>query len=96
MFTATEAKLTSYRSRGYFSIVEKKISDSAKKGDTACAINVNELPNGTPGMLYEISYLLIELGYQAVIDENTLNVYWTVQKPLYYDILGDIDCDDEW
>ena len=47
-------------------------------------------------MLSEISYLLIELGYQAVISENTLNVYWDVQKPMFYNIFDDLEEDEYW
>ena len=95
MFTATEAKLASYRSRGYsIHVVENKIVDATKEGKTECAINLSELPNGTPGMLCEISFLLIELGYNTTIEDNTLNVYWPVQKPVFYDILGDIEYEE--
>ena len=99
MLTATEAKIASYRSKGYsIHVVDNKIVDATKEGKTECAINISELPNGTPGMLCEISFLLIELGYKTTIADNTLNVYWSVQKPLFYDILGDIEYeeDNEW
>lgn len=59
-----------------------------------CDISIEEIPNGTSGTLCEISYLLNELGYQTVIDENIVNVYWAVQKPIFYDILGDIE--EDW
>lgn len=96
MMTATEAKLKSYRSKSYYSVVEKKIDVAANKGETSCSISMKEIPNGTTGMLYEISYLLIELGYQAVISENTLDVYWTVQKPTFYEIFDDLEEDEYW
>ena len=96
MMTATEAKLTSYRSKGYFKIVEDKIYHAANRGETSCAISIDEIPDGTPGIICEISYLLNELGYQTFIDENIVNVYWEVQKPLYYDIINDIEVEEEW
>jgi hypothetical protein len=56
---------------------------------------MDEICNGTLNMLSEISYLLIELGYQVLINENTLEVYWTVQKPIYH-IFDDIEEDEYW
>ncbi len=91
MLTATEAKLISYKNKHYFPIVSKKILDAANNGETSCEISINEIINGTPGMLYEISYLLNELGYRTLINENIIDVYWSVQKPLFYDILGDME-----
>jgi hypothetical protein len=97
MFTATEAKLESYRkTNGYFTIVESKILTATTRGETSCSINMDEICNGTLGMLSEISYLLIELGYQVLISENTLNVYWAVQKPMFYNIFDDIEEDEYW
>lgn len=97
MFTATEAKLESYRkTNGYFTIVESKILTATTRGETSCSINMNEICNGTPGMLSEIAYLLIELGYQALISENTLTVYWAVQKPMFYNIFDDLEEDEYW
>lgn len=96
MFTATEAKQESYRkTNGYYSIVESKILTATTRGETSCSINMDEISNGTPGMLCEISFLLIELGYNTTIDDNTLNVHWSVQKPVFYDILGDIEYEDD-
>lgn len=90
--TAIEAKQESYRkTNGYYSIVESKILTATTRGETSCSINMDEISNGTLNMLCEISYLLIELGYQAVISENTLNVYWAVQKPMFYNIFDDIE-----
>lgn len=95
--SAIEAKQESYRkSNGYYTIVESKILTATTRGETSCSINMDEISNGTLGMLSEISYLLIELGYQAVISENTLNVYWTVNKPMFYNIFDDIEEDEYW
>lgn len=96
MLTATEAKLISYKNKDYFPVVSKKILDAANNGETTCAVSVNEIIDGTPGLLYEISYLLNELGYRTTINENIINVYWSVQKPLFYDILGDMEEEDGW
>ena len=95
--TAIEAKQESYRkTNGYYSIVESKILTATSRGETSCSINMNEISNGTLNMLSEISYLLIELGYQVLINENTLDIYWTVQKPIYYNIFDDIEEDEYW
>ena len=98
MLTATEAKLASYSKRSYFNIVENKILDATKKGETLCEIMMDEIPYCTPGTLCEISYLLNELGYQTLINENTISVYWTVQKPFFYDFdtFGEVEEEDEW
>ena len=98
--TAIEAKQETYRkTNGYFTIVESKILTATTRGETSCSINMNEISNGTLSMLSEISYLLIELGYQAVISENTLNVYWDVNKPMFYNIfddLGELEENEYW
>lgn len=94
MLTATEAKLISYKNKHYFPIISKKILDAANNGETTCVLSINEINNGTSGMLYEISYLLNELGYRTLINENSIDVYWSVQKPLFYDILGDMEEED--
>lgn len=97
MMSAIEAKQESYRKTNeYFSIVESKILTATTNGETSCSINMDEISNVTPGMLCEISFLLIELGYKTTIEDNTLNVYWSVQKPLFYDILGDIEYEEEY
>ena len=97
MMTAIEAKQESYRkTNGYYSIVESKILTATSRGETSCSINMDEISNGTLGMLSEISYLLIELGYQAVISENTLNVYWSVHEPMFYNILDDLEENVYW
>lgn len=97
MMSAIEAKKETYRkTNGYYSIVESKILTATSRGETSCSINMDEISNGTLGMLSEISYLLIELGYQAVISENTLNVYWSVQKPMFYSIFDDLEEDEYW
>ena len=96
MLTAIEAKRESYRkTNGYYGIVESKILTATTRGETSCSINMDEIYNGTTGMLCEISYLLIELGYQVVISENTLNVYWAVQKPMF-NIFDDLEEDEYW
>ena len=95
--SAIEAKQESYRkTNGYYSIVESKILTATSRGETSCSINMDEISNGTLGMLSEISYLLIELGYMASISENTLNVYWAVQKPMFYNIFDDLEEDEYW
>lgn len=95
--SAIEAKQESYRkTNGYYSIVESKIFTATSRGETSCSINMDEISNGTLGMLSEISYLLIELGYMASISENTLNVYWAVQKPMFYNIFDDLEEDEFW
>lgn len=86
MLTATEAKLVSYRSRDYYNIVENKILDATNKGETSCDIKMSEIPNGTHGILCEITYLLNELGYQTLINENIISVFWNVQKPFLYEL----------
>ena len=97
MMSAIEAKQESYRkTNGYYDIVESKILTATSRGETSCSINMDEICNGTPGMLSEISYLLIELGYQVLINENTLEVYWAIQKPTYYNIFDDIEEDEYW
>jgi hypothetical protein len=93
--SAIEAKKETYRkTNGYYSIVESKISTATSRGETSCSINMDEISNGTLGMLSEISYLLIELGYQVLINENTLEVYWATHKPIYYNIFDDIE--EDW
>lgn len=89
MITALEAKLTAYRKRSWFEIVERKISEAANNGDVMCTICVNEIPKGTDGVLYEIECLLKELGYQVTMDlENrdglTMYVYWHAKKTIVY------------
>lgn len=93
MLTATEAKLKSYQKKNYFNIVEKKIEDAVNNGELWCTINMNEIPNGTFGMLLEISNLLNELGYQTKVNYDTVDVYWTVMGE--FNIYGE-DIDDEW
>ena len=95
MLTATEAKLITYKNKDYFPVLSKKILDAANNGEASCVLSINEIINGTPDMLYEISYLLNELGYRTIINENIINVYWSVQKPLFYDILGDMEEEEE-
>lgn len=100
MMSAIEAKQESYRKTNeYFSIVESKILTATTNGETTCSINMDEISNGTLNKLSEISYLLIELGYQALISENTLYVYWAVQKPMFYNIfddLGELEENEYW
>lgn len=47
---------------------------------------MSEIPNGTQGILCEIAYLLNELGYQTLINENIISVFWNVQKPFLYEL----------
>lgn len=98
MMTAIEAKQESYRkTNGYYNIVESKILTATSRGETSCSINMDEICNGTLGMLSEMSYLLIELGYQVLISENnTLEVYWATHKPMYYDVFDSIEEDEYW
>ena len=87
MLTAIEAKLTAYRKRDYFAIVEGKISDAADNGDLMCTIHIDELPNGSAGMLYEITNLLYELGYRTSMEnQQILYVYWHPKSPSYYNL----------
>lgn len=87
MITALDAKLIAYRTRDYYNVVENKISESANNGDLMCTIQLNEIPNGTMGIFYEISKLLFELGYRTAIDQNKLYIYWhpkhTIDNPVY-------------
>lgn len=98
MLTAIEAKKESYRkTNGYYGIVESKILTAITRGETSCSINIDEIPDGTPGMLKEISYLLTELGYNTLIDfGDILNIYWHVQPPIYYDVFDNIDEEEYW
>lgn len=84
MMTALEAKLTAYRNRtnGYFHIAESKIDSAANFGITECSIRMNEIPNGTMGMIYELASILNELGYQTIFfkEQKTLGIYWGVKK----------------
>jgi hypothetical protein len=92
MLTAIEAKLKAYRKRDFFAIVEGKISDAADNGEMMCTIQIDDLPNGSVGMLYEITNLLYELGYRTLISHsNTLTIYWNVKLPTYYNIDDDFD-----
>lgn len=97
MLNAIETKLIAYRKKSYFNIVEDKILNSAKDGELSCVITLDEIPEGTTGKLDEISYLLIELGYQSIVEENKLSICWAAQKPFYeiMDVLGEED-DDSW
>ena len=92
MLTAIEAKLTAYRKRDYFTIVEGKISDAADNGELMCSIHIDELPDGSAGMLYEITNLLYELGYRTAMEnQRTLHVYWHPKSPTYYNIEDDTE-----
>lgn len=84
MMTALEAKLTAYRNKtnGYFHIAESRIEEAAMFGNTECAIEMSEIPNGTIGMIYELASILNELGYQAIffVEQKTLGIYWGTKK----------------
>ena len=95
MLSAIEAKLASYRSKGYYNIVENKILDATKCGNTECAISMDEIPSRSQGVLTEISYLLEELGYRTYVEEDTVYVYWNVQRPAFYNIFDNIDYEEE-
>lgn len=88
MMTATEAKISAFRNRtrGYFHIAESRITQAALDGELMCSINLDEIPGGNISMLYEVSYLLNELGYQTFINEYTLTIYWTVKKPYHCEV----------
>jgi hypothetical protein len=89
MITALEAKLNAYRTREWFDMIDKKIKDAAVSGDMMCVVGVDEIPNGTDGILYEIAELLNELGYQTLIDIDnqnglTLYIYWHSKRVVNY------------
>ena len=88
MMTATEARIAAFRNRtrGYFHIAESRITQAALDGELMCSINLDEIPGGNISMLYEVSYLLNELGYQTLINEYTLTIYWTVKKPYHCEV----------
>lgn len=55
-------------------------------------LDLNDIPNGSMGMLYEISCLLYELGYRTVIEDRTLVIYWSLNPHIYYsDLCEDVE-----
>ena len=99
MITALDAKLIAYRKRDYYNIVENKISEAANNGDLMCSIQLNEIPNGTMGIFYEISNLLFELGYLTAIDQNKLYIYWhlkhAIDNPVYINYFDESDGEEK-
>lgn len=99
MMTALEAKLTAYRNKtnGYFHIAEKRIEEAAIFGKTECAIEMSEIPNGTMGMMYELSSVLNELGYQVIFfgEQKTLGIYWGTKKDIVMNIADEYIDEEE-
>lgn len=98
MMTALDAKLTAYRNRpkGYFHIAESRIEEATSFGNLECAVDMDEVPDGTLGMLCEVACLLNELGYQTMIDDNKrIHIYWGTKRHLFYDVMGSVDEEEE-
>jgi hypothetical protein len=97
--TALEAKLTAYRNKrnGYFHIAESRIEDAAMFGNTECAIEMCEIPNGTMGMIYELASILNELGYQTIFfgEPKTLGIYWGAKKDIVMNIADEYIDEEE-
>lgn len=87
MLTANEAKLVAFRNKmwGLFHSVEIHIEEAAMKGEMMCSVKLEDIPGTNMGMLYEISHLLFELGYQTAIDYSTktLTINWHPKVPYY-------------
>lgn len=89
MITALEAKINAFKKRPHYKMVEQRIVDASSAGDMMCTFHLEEIPNGTLGLLYEISSLLNELGYQTTIeDQDTLYVCWYLKRPMCYNVDG--------
>lgn len=87
MITALEAKLNAFKKRPHYEMVEKRIAEASLAGDWICTFHLDEIPNGTLGLLYEISSILNELGYQTTIeDREILYVCWYLKRPQCYNI----------
>lgn len=99
MMTALEAKLTAYRNKtnGYFHIAESRIEEAAMFGNTECAIEMSEIPNGTIGMIYELASILNELGYQTIFfgEQKTLGIYWGAKKDIVVNIADEYIDEEE-
>lgn len=99
MMTALEAKLTAYRNKtnGYFHIAESRIEEAAMFGNTECAIEMSEIPNGTTGMIYELASILNELGYQTIFfgEQKTLGIYWGAKKDIVMNIADEYIDEEE-
>lgn len=97
MLTADEAKLIAFRNktRGLFQIVESLIEETAMKGEMMCSVKLGDSPGSNMGMLYEISHLLFELGYQTAIEYSTktLTIYWN-PKVHYYNMSDAVEEED--
>jgi hypothetical protein len=97
MLSANEAKLIAFRNkmRGLFHNVESLIEEAALKGETMCSVKLEDSPGSTIGMLYEISHLLFELGYQTAIEYSTktLTIYWN-PKVHYYNMSDAVEEED--
>lgn len=87
MITALEAKINALKKRPYYQMVEERIRKASLAGDMMCTFHLEEIPNGTVGLLYEMSSLLNELGYQTTIeDKEILYVCWYLKHPLHYNV----------
>ena len=99
MMTALEAKLTAQRikTNGYFHIAESRIEEAAMFGNTECAIEMSEIPNGTIGMIYELASILNELGYQTIFfgEQKTLGIYWGAKKDIAMNIADEYIDEEE-
>ena len=97
--TALEAKLTAHRNKtnGYFRIAESRIEEAATSGNTECAIEMSEIPDGTIGMMYELASILNELGYQTIFfgEQKTLGIYWGAKKDIAMNIADEYIDDEE-
>ena len=99
MMTALEAKQTAHRNKtnGYFRIAESRIEEAAMFGNTECAIEMSEIPDGTIGMIYELASILTELGYQAIFfgERKTLGIYWGTKKDIVMNIADEYIDEEE-
>lgn len=97
MLTANEAKLIAFRNktRGLFHSVERLIEETAMKGEMMCSVKLEDSTGSNMGMLYEISHLLFELGYQTAIDYSTktLTINWH-PKTHYYNMSDAVEEED--
>ena len=97
MLSANEAKLIAFRNktRGLFHSIESLIEETAMKGEMMCSVKLEDSTGSNMGMLYEISQMLFELGYQTAIEYNTktLTIYWN-PKVHYYNMSDAVEEED--
>ena len=97
MLSANEAKLIAFRNktRGLFHSIESLIEETAMKGEMMCSVKLEDSTGSNMGMLYEISHLLFELGYQTAVDYNTrsLTINW-YPKVHYYNMSDAVEEED--